>query len=339
MYQVNEPLTFTVPLSFEAHALAEQFRRQQSSPQKAKQVYLNTLAVYAVDFYLRCLGIKTEADKSDSRNPLCLKFMNVADLWVKSIGRLECCPILPGSTVMQIPAEVRANRVGYVAVQLEQSLKQATLMGFTATAVPELSLSQLKTLAEFPEYLHQLQQFRIPVNLRRWLDSIEEGLPKIGEPSSSNEAAVQSIGDSMEEGWQKLEALFSSEELTTALRMRNPEERAPEFRLRRSLIERGKKICLATQVTHQTIILVVNLNPQSEEDINIIVEIHPISGQLYLPVTLQVKIIDEQQKAVMQATASNTNQNIRFDFNALLGEHFSVEMTLGETSVIEDFVI
>lgn len=323
MKTLNESLTFTVPLSFEAHDLAERFRRGQSSPQKAKQVYLNTLAVYAVDFYLRCLGVETEADKSDSRNPLCLKFMSVADLWVKSIGRLECCPVLPESTIMHIPEEVRADRVGYVAVKLDQSLKQATLVGFTPTAVAELPLSQLRALAEFPGYLQQFRPFRIPVNLGRWLDSLK------GEPSSPNELipAGTESDDSLGEGWQKLEALFS------------PEELAPEFMMRSSLVERGKQVCLATQITQQTIVLVVNLNPQSEKDINIIIQIHPKSGQLYLPETLQVSILDEQQIAVMQATTSSTNQNIHFDFNAEPGERFSVQMTLGETSVIEDFVI
>jgi Protein of unknown function (DUF1822) len=341
MSQLNEFLTFTVPLSFKAHSLAEQFRREQSIPQKAKQIYLNTLAVYAVDFYLQCLGVETEAEKSDSRNPLCLKFMNVADLLVKSIGRLECCPILSESTVMHIPVEARTDRVGYVAVRLEQSLKQATLLGFTPTAVAELPISQLKALAELPEYLHQLQQIRIPVNLRHWLDSLKESLLNSGKSSSPEEltAAARRSDDSLEEGWQRLEVLFSPEELTTVLRMRSSEELVPEFRTRSSSIERGKKICLATQMAQQTIILVVKLNPQSEEDINIVIEVRPIGGQLYLPETLHVKILDEKQTAVMQATASNTNQNIRFDFNAYPGEYFSVKITLEETSVIENFVI
>lgn len=131
----------------------------------------------------------------------------------------------------------------------------------------------------------------------------------------------------IEEGWQKLETLFS------------PEELLPAFSMRSSFIERGKQICLATQVIKQTIILVVKLNPQSEKDTNIIVEVRPQSGQLYLPEMLQVKILNENQTAVMQATASSTNKIIQFDFNAEPKERFSVQMILGETSVIEDFKI
>jgi hypothetical protein len=304
MYQMNESLTFTVPLSFEAHSLAEKFRRQQSSPQKAKQVYLNTLAVYAVDFYLRCLGIETEVERSDSRNPFCLKFMNVADLWVKSIGKLECCSVFPESTVLQIADEVRTDRIGYVAVKFERSLKQATIVGFTPTAVAELPLSQLRTLTEFLEYLNQLQQpTKIRVNLSQWLN------------------------DQFESGWQEIEALFSPNELT------------PVFSMRSSFVERGKLICLETQITQQIIVLVVKLNPRSAKDINIIVEVHPKSGEPYLPKTLQVRVLNEQQTVVMEALADKANQNLQFDFNAETGERFSVQIILGSASVIEDFVI
>jgi hypothetical protein len=304
MNALKEPLTFTVPLSFEAHGLADRFRLQQSGSQKAKQVYLNTLAVYAVDFYLQCLGIETEANNSDSRNPVCLKFMDVADLPVKAIGRLECRPVLHDSTVMQVPIEVREDRVGYVAVQFERSLKQATILGFTSNVVAELPLSQLKSLEEFPEFLSQLRQpAKIRVNLRQWLN------------------------DYIEAGWQKLETLFSPEELIL------------EDAMRSSLIERGKQICLATQVTKQTIVLIVRLNSQSENDTNIIVEVRPQSGQLYLPDTLQVTILDQHQTAVMQATASSTNKNILFDFNAEPKERFGVQMILGETTVTENFDI
>jgi hypothetical protein len=60
MRNLSESLTFTVPLSSSAHHLAEQFCRQQSNQKKAKQVYLNTLAVSAVNFYLRCMGVETD---------------------------------------------------------------------------------------------------------------------------------------------------------------------------------------------------------------------------------------------------------------------------------------
>lgn len=153
-----ESFDFTVPLGVEAHLLAERFRRHQSNPQKGKQVYVNTLAVYAVNFYLRCMGIETNWEASDSYDPMMQSFMDVADLEVPHLGRLECRPVLPGTQVIEIPPEVCCDRIAYVVVQMTESLKEATLLGFTETAATEtLGLEQLRSLAEFPPYLHQLR--------------------------------------------------------------------------------------------------------------------------------------------------------------------------------------
>ena len=72
---------------------------------------------------------------------------------------------------------------------------------------------------------------------------------------------------------------------------------------------------------------------------DIIVEVRPQSGQVYLPEGLQIEVLDDQRKAVMEAIASSTNQNIQFDFNVGSGERFSVQMILETASVTEEFVI
>lgn len=162
------------------------------------------------------------------------------------------------------------------------------------------------------------------VNLGQWLnDRIEESRISLEELTP----AFRWLDNQVKEGWQNLEALFNAEELT------------PAFRMRSTFVQRGKLIRLATEVMQQTIVLIVKINPQSEKDTNIIVEARPQSGQLYLPETLQVRVLDEQRKAVMEAIASSTNQNIQFNFNVVSGEHFSVQMVLGITSVTEEFVI
>jgi Protein of unknown function (DUF1822) len=131
MNSQTQPLTFTVPLTSSAYRLAEQFQRQQTNPTQAKQVYLNTLAVYAVNFYLQCLDIETDWDKSDSWDTVMQTFMDIADLKVKNLGKLECRPILPDERVCYIPSEVWSNRIGCVAVQINESTREATLLGFT----------------------------------------------------------------------------------------------------------------------------------------------------------------------------------------------------------------
>jgi hypothetical protein len=170
-----EPWTFTVPLALKAHSQAEQFRRYQSNPNKAKQVYLNTLAIYAVNIYLQSRGFETDWEKSYSFNPAMQTLMDVADLMVKNYGKLECRPVLPKTEVVDIPAEVFSERIGYVAVQLNESLREATVLGFADKVVQsELPISQLRSLNELPEYLNNIIS---TVNLSQWYEGIFEALP------------------------------------------------------------------------------------------------------------------------------------------------------------------
>jgi hypothetical protein len=307
MNQISNFLTFTVPLSFEAHNLARQFSHQQSNPEKAKQIYLNTLAVYAVNFYLRCLGFQTDPAQSDSHNPLCLKFMDVADLFVKNLGKLECLPLLTDAQFCKIPPEVRADRIAYVPVKINRELKQAILLGFTTTAVAEISLEQLRSLAEFPEYLNCIQKAasstkKHTVKLTQWFDNIFEA------------------------GWQEIEALLDLQKARPAFRMRSAAEPC-----------RGKVVNLASP--KQAVLLVVQLTRQQGKNINITVEIHPSGDRVFLPENLQVMVLNEKGVAVMQAIAGSINQNIQFDFMGEPGERISVQTVLEQTSVTENFVI
>ena len=120
-------------MSVEYHRLAQQFCRQQSDRTKAKQIYLNTLAVSAVKFYLRCMEIETNWEASLSYSPVFQSLMDVADLEIPFKGKLECRPILPQTNLLYIPPEVRCDaeggslcdhRIGYVAVQLDSLLEE-----------------------------------------------------------------------------------------------------------------------------------------------------------------------------------------------------------------------
>ena len=130
---MNDPIenfTFSVPLMLTAHTQAKEFVRHQANQEKAKQVYLNTLAVYAVNFYLECQEFETNVATSYSWDPVMQTLLDVADLDVKNRGKLECRPVVPGSKIVRVPAEVWDDRIGYVAVQFDELLQEATLLGF-----------------------------------------------------------------------------------------------------------------------------------------------------------------------------------------------------------------
>ncbi|MGF1674429.1 MAG: DUF1822 family protein [Rivularia sp. (in: cyanobacteria)] len=75
------------------------------------------------------------------------------------------------------------------------------------------------------------------------------------------------------------------------------------------------------------------------EEMKIIVELHPTNCQEYLPSSLHVIILDEEGTSVMEAKAKNDNKKIGLEFNAAVGDNFSVKVALRDISVIENFVV
>lgn len=97
-----DSLSFTIPLASDAHRLAERFCAHHRDAQKVRQIYLNTITVYAVNYYLQCLGVETNWEASDSWNPALQTLMNVADLEVVDCGTLECCPTVATDRIAHI---------------------------------------------------------------------------------------------------------------------------------------------------------------------------------------------------------------------------------------------
>lgn len=298
-----ERWTFTVPLALEAHAQAEQFRRYQSDARKAKQVYLNTLAVYATNVYLQCRGFETDLKQSASWDCIMQMLMeiDVADLLVKERGKLECRPVLPDAEMMYVPAEVWDDRIGYVAVQLNESLREATVLGFV-DRVKRLNvpLHQLRSLAQLPEYLNRLKP-RPLVNLSQWLEGV------------------------LESGWQAIDSLLEERVPALAYSFRNTVD-----------IRRCKLIELTPS---QSVLAIVSLTQASDREIEISVEVFPSPGQTYLPSNLELTILDENGETLLNAHTKSENQSIQLEFSGEPGDCFSVKVVLGDISASEHFVM
>jgi hypothetical protein len=314
MIQIPNTLTFTVPLSSEAHLLAQECCKRLSVRDRAKQVYLNTLAVYAVDFYLRCLGLQTDVEQSDSRNPICLQFMDVADLLVKQLGKIECRPVLPEAGVCKIPPEVREGRIGYVAVKLDRSLKSATILGFTTTAVAEVPLEQLRSLAEFPEYLNQIRQVasthKTAVNLRKWFEN------------------------AFEEGWQAVETILGTKQNLALVR--------EATRIHSKVnVKRAKMLDLGIELGEKSVVLAIAIFQNGDEMIEVLVQVHPSRSQTYLPPNLRLTMLDETNEVLQPEVRSRSQDNyIQLKrFNGQTGDRFRIQIALDEFNIIEDFVL
>ncbi len=314
MKNLSESLTFTVSLSSSAHYIAEQFRRQQSNQKKAKQVYLNTLAVSAVNFYLRCMGIETDWEVSQSRNPVMLSIMDVADVEIPNLGKLECRPVLPQDKVVHIPSEVWSDRIGYVAVQFDESLRVATLLGFSQTAGNgELPISELRSLEELLEHLRQIEQpesVKTRVNLSQWFENL------------------------FETGWQSLEALLGTDQENLTFSFRSASGLSERH------VKRAKLIDLGLQLGSQSVALLVAIAPETEQKVGIIVQVQPVGGETCLPPNLRLGLLSEAGDILQEVQSRSQDHYIQLKrFRGNPGEGFNIQVAFGDASMTETFVI
>ncbi|MBH8554934.1 DUF1822 family protein [Nostocaceae cyanobacterium CENA357] len=313
-------LTFSAPIPIDGKQRAEDLRRQQATPEKGEQVYLNTLSVYFVISYLRCMGFETDLHKSDSWDVIEQTLMDVADLSLKNLGLLECRPVLENAQFVYVPPEVQSNRIGYVVVQISKSFREAKLLGFVRQVQTDwLAINELQPLEDLLEYLDELSQLQLTtinedsfncnqnlVKLQQWLENI------------------------FENGWQEVETLLGIQGVK------------PEWSLRSAnsaFISRGKLIDLGKVLREQAVVLVVTLPPDKEQEMDILVEVHPTNGQDYLPPNLHLMVLDFEGASVMEAQTRSSNKNIQLEFSCEIGERFSVKLALGDISITENFAI
>ena len=304
--------TFTVPLGTESHRLAQQFSKQHDRT-KAKQVYLNTLAVYAAKFYLSCMGIETDWSTSFSWDPVWQNLMDVADLEIPNLGKLECRPVLPDTQIVRIPPEVWSERVGYVAVQLDSSLQEATLLGFTQTvSMEDLPLTELRSLDELLTHLNAIAQSQRTqqTSLSQWFENMFGA------------------------GWQSLEALFSTdvEHLSFGLRS--------NFQLSDRTVKGAKMIDLGLQLGNRFVVLLLAIAPEVDEKVGILVQLHPGSGENCLLPQTKLILLSDAGVVLQEVQARSQDNYIQLKrFRGNREEGFRIQITVNNVSVTETFQI
>ncbi|MBW4619457.1 MAG: DUF1822 family protein [Cyanosarcina radialis HA8281-LM2] len=311
----------TVLLDKHAHRYARQFATEQASVEKGKQVYLNTLAVCAVQTYLKWLSIPTALDRSDCWHPGLRATFNAADLVLPQIGKLECRPIIGGDRVLILPPEAIDNRIGYVAVEFQEELDRVQLLGFLkpSTIINPLEPIPLDRLSDLDALIETLDRCRNKINLRQWLNGI------------------------FESEWQPLEVLLATH--------------GKAFRTGANLSEvsqqRGKLIRWKIAGETQTTILAIKLKDKSSQIVDISLGIYPLletesslatnliaDEQIdSLTPKLQITVLDELGNTCMSAQTQNTNQWIKLEFSCQFEETFTVQINWGETIITEQFVV
>jgi hypothetical protein len=263
------------------------------------------------------MGFETDLEQSD-RNWVQQTLMDVAVLSLKNLGDIECRPVLANAQFVYVPPEVQSNRIGYVVVQISESLREATILGFVKQVATELfPIAQLQPLEDLLEYLEDLSQVKSA--------ELTAQLPKLTKTRTNLKQWLNNI---FETGWQEISAVLDTQSADLAWSLRGV-----------SFVSRGKPINLEKQMVAQSVVLIVAISLKKLEEIDIIVEVHPTSKQTYLPPNLQLSVLDFEGVAVIEAQTRSTNKSIQLQFSGEPGERFSIKVALGDVRIIEDFVI
>jgi len=306
IHQIQQQFTFKVSLAPKAHQLAEKFCNYHSNLQKSEQVYFNTLAIYAVNHYVKCLGFASNWKASNSYDPIMQSFLDIADLEVIESGKLECRVVLPNAEFVNIPQEVWTGRIGYVVVQLDESLQTATLLGFTSKVTTEqLPLNQLHRLEEFPQYLKQVTP---PINLNEWFEDI------------------------LEQGWKSLESLLNTESIGNI-----------NWNFKDTSCLEGDEIIKAIkriEFENKSVLILVALKAEQDEEITVRLRIYPDSDQDCLPANLKLAILSDSGETLKEVTSRSIDNFIQLpSFRCSSQESFKMQLSLDNICFTESFFL
>ena len=295
-----------VSLDCDAHDHASRLAAAQANPAEGQRVYLNTLAVWAVHTYCQWLGIDTAPSEGDSWQPGLAALLDVADLPIVGMGRLECRPVLPGERSFRLPLAAMGDRLGCVAVQFFDTLDRVELVGFLPPLPAESAVDEPITIAieDLLPLIALLNALHPVANLRQWLEGLLDG------PT-----------------WQAPEQLLA----TTRYR--------PTPAAARSVCQ-AKSIALG-ESGQPTVVLVVQVSAETAavEQLTVRLRVYPASSKALLP-RLRVAVLDEWGDVLLE---NQTQPDAVYTELVLAdcqpGEQFSVRMTYRSLSVVEEFMV
>ncbi len=321
-YFTHSASLVTMPLTLQHHYYADQLR-QHHAGLRAKQVFLNALVVQAIADYLRCIGVHADFKDSELWNP-CLQMLSESSgLWVPN-GILECRPVLPDAETCWIPPETWSDRLGYVAVQVNAELTEASIIGFLPSVENEqvpltrfYSIEALLDVLEPPSEVVSQQLGTAITELGQWL-----------------QGAIAS-------GWQTVDELIDG---TPTFSFRSAESSDETWTTRGKVImlpalpDISERYSLEIDTPERQLILFVGILPATDTEMEVWVRVCPIATVDHLPHDLLIQVLDVQGVAVMQAQSRQTNM-IQLRFQCAYGESFGLRLSLNNWSMTESFTV
>jgi|688.fasta_scaffold42495_2 hypothetical protein len=301
MMPLAERLTFTVPLSGADFKLAQKFSSEQKNSDKSQQVFLNTLAVLAVNFYCQCLKVETNLEESTIGHYNQRILMDSADLKIDVLGKLECRPVLPNENICYVPSEVWSDRVGYVVVEIDEEAKKAILFGF----VEQIKTNELP-LAQLPDIDNLVDLLLLAKN-------------------------KQLLERTFAKNWNEDESAEILKDKQKKLVRRD----SPALPTIDKSITSPLYIAKYITLIRRTFILLVRITPTKEGNFQLLVEVESYRGER-IPSDLNLKLLSLSDQT-LKANLTKGGDYISLEYTLQLGESFQIQVKRADESHTEQF--
>jgi hypothetical protein len=305
------PLTYKVPLSISADAIAQKYTEGLGADRQDR--YLNILAMLAVQYFLTSMGIQSEIDAMDS--PL-WNVMVMSDVILPELGIIHCQPLRPDATHLQLSPEVWEGRLGYLAVQFQPDLREAEILGFTSHPQESIALNQLDDIEEFLIYLEALQS---------------ESSPSLDTPVEPPQEPVVNLREwltgTITSGWADLKDLL------------DPPQAQWSFRGGLNPTKNGEPIEIPISLEEFSLALVISMTGDLPESLDLNIQIHPL-GENFLPLDLMLQVEEVSHANIIQETIVHKPEKIiQLNLQANPGDHLRVVIKHREQKITRDFLV
>ncbi len=349
----------TVPLEADHFALAFSTSSRVNNTDSAWQVYLNTLALLALEAWLDDKLACTGAAKRPLSQVICRDISSIAMHGSLKLGDYKFCAIATEhllSEIVNISQRVieqpELTCHFYVLLEVLEEEEEVIIRGF----LPYNQLIQIQSNLQLPvhdgAYQIPFSYFDIEPNhilaYYRYVQPSEFTAPIIDgqvnkvNPVSLHENLTKLVTTStikisqwlqgvIDEGWQTLDSLT------------NP-QLALAFSTRNTSIDtkRAKIINLGLDLSSKKFALLMSISPdvseQTQEKISVSAQLYPLDGERFLPQNTKLMLLSKAGEILQEVTARLQDNYIQLKpFKGKSGKNFSIQISLGDVNVKENF--
>jgi hypothetical protein len=137
-----------------------------------------------------------------------------------------------------------------------------------------------------------------------------------------------------EAGWHSFDTLVSSQQNTLAVQFRS------DATLNEVRVKGAKLIDLGMQLRNTAVVLLIGLTSEIDEKVSIRVQLHPANEEVYLPPDLKLLLLSGSGNILQEVQSRSHDNFIQLKkFKSPPGRNFSLQVTLGDISIKEDFML